>query len=385
MPMSQRRIPLRPSLLAEVTSVLREGIAAGRWKERLPGERVLALELQVSRPTVGLALKTLEKEGVLESGSRKKRQILRSRRAPEKANQPVVIVSPTPLEFMEQHTILWVDMLRQNLGRLGRELVIAANRRAYAPGSGKILEQMVNEMPASCWLLILSTQEMQQWFSERRLPTVVTGSCFQEMSFNSVDLDFRAVGRHAAGMLLSRGHRRICLVNSHPIHAGDKLTEIGFNEAFEKRPVACEPPLILHHDGTPHSILNVMERVYRSGLQPDAYFVTNANHLLCVVSSLAQRGLAHGKDYALICRDDDTFLSYLSPTVPCYSRDHRRFSRSAFRLIQKTIAEPGQKAVSLRIMPDFKPNGNRQEAYPISDRGVRVSVSSRISCGVFWR
>jgi len=357
-PMPQRRLPLRPSLLAEVTTILREGIAAGRWKERLPGERLLALELQVSRPTIGLALKTLEKEGVLESGAKKKRQILHSSLNPKKTNRPVVLVSPVPLEFMEQHTILWVDLLRQNLAKLDNELIILANRRAYSAGSDKILQQMVSEMPASCWVLTLSTREMQQWFFERGLPTVVTGSCFAGLSLHSIDLDFRAVGRHAAGMLLSRGHRRICLVNRHPIHGGDKLTEVGFLEAFEKRNPAPEPPLVLHHDGTPPGILTVMERIHRCKLRPDAYFVTNANHLLCVVSSLTQRGLVHGKDYALICRDNDAFLSYLSPPVPCYSRDHVRFSRSAFRLIRKAIAEPGQKATSLRIMPDFKPNGN---------------------------
>lgn len=351
---SLKRMPLRPSLLSEVTTVLREGIAAGRWKERLPGERQLALDLQVSRPTINLALRALEKEGVLESSPKMKRRIMHRQARRRSERKPVVLISSVPLEFMEQHTMLWVDILRQNLARIDIELMVHFNRRIYSRGSGKLLEQLVRETPASCWVLTLSTREMQNWFATRKLPTVVAGSLFRGTVLPSIDLDFRAVGRHAAGMLLSKGFKKICLVNRHPIHAGDKLTEMGFCEAFAKRPSSTETPLIVHHDGTPSGIRAVIDRVQRGKVQADAYFVTSANHVLTVISSLARHGRVLGQNYFLISRDDDAFLNYIFPPIPCYSRDHERYSRAAFRLIQKTMEEPGSPPASLRIMPDFK-------------------------------
>ena len=47
----------------QTLEVVREGIAAGLWKNQLPGERELSRRLQVSRPTLRTALKLLDRVG----------------------------------------------------------------------------------------------------------------------------------------------------------------------------------------------------------------------------------------------------------------------------------------------------------------------------------
>ncbi|MCZ2264586.1 FadR/GntR family transcriptional regulator, partial [Isoptericola sp. QY 916] len=53
-----------------VLAHLEEGIAAGRWGlgERLPGERALAEDLGVSRPSVREAIRVLDALGIVRPG-----------------------------------------------------------------------------------------------------------------------------------------------------------------------------------------------------------------------------------------------------------------------------------------------------------------------------
>jgi len=358
---SDKRLPVRLSLRSEVTAILRDGIISGRWTDKLPGERFLAIELNVSRPTIGLALKTLESEGIVRCSTGKKRKIVRSASRTRTFKKPVVILSPVPLESMEQHTSLWVDALRQTLAKQDTELLVHVKRRICDRGTNKLLEHMTVERPAACWILVLSTREVQQWFVNSRLPAVVAGSCFEKIPLHSADVDFQAIGRHAAGTLLSRGHETICLVNRLPIHAGDKLTELGFCEAFQRRPTDTLPPLIVHHDGTPAGIRAAMERVVKQKPPPSAYFVTGGSHVISVVSLLARSGQVLGKHYALISRDDDSFLNYMLPPISYYSRNYLRYAKAVGSLVNKTLEDPAGKPVSFQIMPHFRPqNGTLQ-------------------------
>src|ERR1051325_840679 len=66
-PPQPQPVPGVKSRLAErLREALRTEILAGRWSDQLPGERELSRELQISRPTLRLALWALEREGLLQ-------------------------------------------------------------------------------------------------------------------------------------------------------------------------------------------------------------------------------------------------------------------------------------------------------------------------------
>ena len=87
------------SLPAMTRLRLREGIAAGEWKERLPSERLLSELLNVSRPTLRIALQQLELDGWLKSEKRSGWRVLREGNAQgtHMATKTIAFLSPRPL------------------------------------------------------------------------------------------------------------------------------------------------------------------------------------------------------------------------------------------------------------------------------------------------
>ncbi|WP_269522153.1 GntR family transcriptional regulator [Coraliomargarita parva] len=194
----------------------------------MPGERELCQTLLVSRPTLSKALKTLEREGLLESSAKSRRKIVPEFDTKPKREGPVVLLLPQALETMELHTVLWINRLRMDMSGVPREFSIRVDPRVFSENCEVHLERVTRSMDASCWVIPYTTRAMQHWIVDSKLPFVVVGSCFKGVALHSVDLDFRSVGRHAAGMLLSRGHKFLCMVTTGRVNAGGRLTELGF-------------------------------------------------------------------------------------------------------------------------------------------------------------
>ncbi|WP_425603690.1 substrate-binding domain-containing protein [Coraliomargarita parva] len=121
------------------------------------------------------------------------------------------------------------------------------------------------------------------------------------------------------------------------------------------------------HSGTREGLCRSLSRLIRYKGTPTAFFISGAHETLTTVSWLAQKTLRMGVDYALISRNNDVFLSHLVPSVPCYRRDHEKFSVALVRLIQRILKEPNIPPTSVKVLPEFAP-GKALELVNGSDR-----------------
>jgi LacI family transcriptional regulator len=180
---------------------------------------------------------------------------------------------------------------------------------------------------------------------------VLSGTCHAGIDLPSLDVDYRAVCRHAAGQFLARGHRRIGLLLNPPGTGGERESEIGFLEAFQGAAEASA--LVASHDGTPASIRKCLDGWLRLASPPTAFLVARSLPALTVASDLARRGLRLPRDVALIARDSDHFLEYHSPSLACYHHDPdlhaRRIARVAIQLARGAVI----RTRTIRLMPTF--------------------------------
>lgn len=344
-------IPKRASLVAQTAAIIRDGIKAGLWKEYLPGEMALCERMQVSRVTLRSALDQLQREGWCRAGQGRRREIVPTpdRVAPAAPSDLVVLLSPLPLDALPASAMFWVDALRNHLAASGYRLEFQASHAVYSHHPERALESLVHKSHAAAWVLYLSTAPLQQWFSDRGLPCVVSGSCHRGVQLSSVDIDYAATCSHAVGLLAGRGRSRLALIMPRSEQAGNLDSERGFMEAVER--TSRLQGQIAHHDGSVAGICTAIDRLLRASTPVDGILVAKPAHVVTSVSHLLRRGVVLPRDLSLISRDDDLLLEHLVPVVARYHADPAAFARKISRLVLDLVRNGVTRRHEARLMP----------------------------------
>jgi DNA-binding LacI/PurR family transcriptional regulator len=196
---------------------------------------------------------------------------------------------------------------------------------------------------------------MQHWFSDQSLPCVISGSRHPGVQLPSVDLDYRAVCRHAGGLMLAKGHRHVAFLSLDSGLAGDRESEDGFLEGARSVRERGGEATVVRHNGTVGSICRQLDALLGRPARPTALLVAKPQHLLTVWGHLNLRGLRVPGDIALISRDDESFVQHLLPTVARYSASPAAMARKISRLVLGLVhGEPIQPR-DHRLMPEFTP------------------------------
>jgi DNA-binding LacI/PurR family transcriptional regulator len=354
--MSRLQLIRKPSLAAQTAELLREQIRRGDWAESLPGERKLCEQIGISRPILRAALAQLQREGLVKCGHGFRRQLVgsNSRISRPGGSKTVLLVTPLPLHLIRPQDLFWMDTLREQLGKAGYDLEIHRDRRCYLARPERALAELAGQFQPACWVLYASTAVMQRWFSEQRLPCVLSGSRHKNIVLPCVDRDYRAVCRHAAGLFLSKGHRRLALLIPDGDLAGERESEDGFREATRQCVEQGGEALVVRHDCTREGICNRLDGLLRRTRPPTAFMVSRTPQVLAAVGHLHQRGLRLPQDVSLISRDEDFFLDHVVPTVARYGLDPMGLARAIARAVLKQLRGDGGVTCH-RFIPQFVP------------------------------
>jgi DNA-binding LacI/PurR family transcriptional regulator len=348
-------LPQRQSLVAQTVAFLHAQLDRGEWREWLPSERALCELLQVSRNTLRVALAQLQKEGRIRAAHGAGNQILSGAQpTPVRAASPdVALLTPEPIERLRPMQTLWIDNMRALLSERGARLRVFHGSQFYSANPALALQKLVTRNPHGCWILMLATETLQRWFSKHQIPCVVAGSTYPGLDLPFRDLDHRATCRHAAGVLLALGHRRLVMLMARTRRAGDLESEAGFLEGVRQSRHADADALMIYHDETVAGVAQASRRVLKLSVAPTALMVVHPYHYLALASRLAEGGVRIPRDMSIITRDDDPFLDYVVPEPARYFVNPQLMAKSIVRPILELLEGNPIAQRAAKIMPEF--------------------------------
>lgn len=335
---------------------MEDEIRRGVRRETLPGERELAGSLQVSRRTVRAALALLRQRKLLQTAQGAETKILAVPKGDSgsRAMRSVGLLMPEPLQQLQPFAHVFFDSLRTLLYENGFRVDLHVGLRYYSARPSAALRRLTTHFPCEGWLLFISSPPVQAWFLAERIPAVVVGTAHEGLALPYVDIDMLATARHAAGVLLRKGHRRLALIIQATERAGDFRTEQGFLQAI-RQSGSNAAAQVFRHAGTLQSLQRLTEQILRLPERPTALFIANPYHYLAINGILAQQGLRIPEDMSMLCRDDDFCLRYL-PTAPSrYFYNSNQRARAIFANLIWALQRkpPIGEARGVLIQPEF--------------------------------
>lgn len=352
-------IPKRNSLAAQSADSIRKAIEEGTWREYLPSERRLCEMLRVSRPTIRTALRLLAEGGWLEIRQGRRNRLLNrpQRSLARRPSRLIGIVTPEHLSRVPIATYQIISEMRAHLAEQGFTTEVLVCQAHSARAQGRKLEEFVRQNRILCCVLISVSKDIQKWFSTHSVPALVLGSCHEDVKLPSLDTDYRSVCRHAGGIFLSKGHRRMALVVPHSAVAGDLASETGFMESIQLNRHIDARASIVRHNGTAQNISSKLDALFNSAHAPTALLVAKPQHVFIVLIYLLKRGLTVPDTVSFIARDHDHIFETVSPPIAHYTLKEDTFAHRLSRLMLQLVSHGKMAAEPNLIFPKYFAGG----------------------------
>ncbi len=343
------------SLTHQVANLIRDGMESGRWLEWLPGERKLAEELGVSRRTIRQSLQLLLVDRLIRCETGKGNRILLKKEQTGRESLPssIGLLISAPVELQRTFTTLWINELRSFLSKHNLDLRVFSGGKIFSTSPEKALRKLIGNEPQRAWVLAASTTEIQTWFESNQRNAVIVGSPRGTCSLPSIDVDYRAVGRHAAGEFLRAHHRKIAVLVGSPARGGDTECAAGFKEAVDAHRSDPAELVVVKHTYSSESIHRSVQKLLRRKSPPTAILVANSMHYLAVHTALLQLGINIPAEMTLLSRDDDPFLQFVHPEPSRYACPPALMAKHIGRLILRLEREPNGPTVNEKLVPVF--------------------------------
>lgn len=191
---------------------------------------------------------------------------------------------------------------------------------------------------------------------DSRLPTQLAkqGVSFALMnrrhrSFPSATCDDSLGGRLVAEHLWERGHRTVALVGGAPYASTARDRTSGFVERWRAFGGTIPQSAVVWSRFDTAGGVEATETILASGRIPTAIFAVNDFAAIGTMSVLRARGIAIGKDCAVVGYNDTSIAAALPLPLSTVRSPMHEIGRTAVQLLERVLAgEEGVEAVRLR-------------------------------------
>lgn len=349
------------TLTAQALAEIRERISSGQWSGILPREKEIARILGISRNTVRGAIASLAADDWIIPGGKGFQHTINSAKIPTKGGKTKTQSSLRIIRFLNCKPFYDIGDLSGSLyesllSRLrpeGFRLVMEVQEGLAQRFSAAKLVRLTSEYETAGWILHRQSKQVQQWFAESGIPTLVTGSVYEGIRLPSIRFDYASSSRHAVLEFLRRGHRRIAFVAPTQRIASEQYSIDAFLAA-RKECNDAELSLIEHDD----TVASISRQVLSSrlGRSPvTAYYVMQSRQAITVFTTMLHAGIRIPQDAAMICRAGARHMDATVLPITHYHHDGHAMGQVAARMISRIVQEGCTNWDPKDILPTFVP------------------------------
>ena len=350
-------IPQKQNLPDLVLDWLRQEIENGTFQEKLPSERILCDRLQISRPTLRIAITQLKKEGWLEVINKRttvRRRPIKPARIPNPpTTRSITFLSPVGLEETNWMGLVLYSELGRHLAELGTTV-----RHISKPGLGHgksdhPLDRLIQDHPSDAWILYRAEFQTQKYFQENAIPTVLFGNAHAGIDLPALTIDHSAALRHCLGTLrrLQHDQTRVLLVLPDMRLAG----QLQLTETFLKIYGKSAQRQILSYQESTENLPQLLKEFLQSKDPPTALITVRTRAALSIHGLITNDcGLKIPQDISFICLEDAPFMRHLVPEVSRYRVKNAHVTKFVSSVLKQLLSSGIASAWGHRpFVPEF--------------------------------
>lgn len=311
----------------QVTEYLRNEIRRGRWGDSMPGGFALKDQLGTSHSTVELALKQLEKEGLLlAQGAGKSRRIV----MPKNIAPSTLRVAIFNYEAEDRKVDYLLDLMHQ-LRVAGHSSFFASKSLIELGMDPKKVANFVNKNKADAWVVCAASRPVLEWFSKQPFPVFGLFGRVTHVPIASTRPQKIPAMREAVQKLISFGHRRIVfLTRGEHRKPTLGLQEQEFLNELEAHGIPTGPYNLPDWEESRAGFRRVIESLF-GHTPPTAILMDTSLLMIAALQHFTRLGIQSPRDVSLVCMDPDLASAWCDPVISHISYDSSPWLRHVVR------------------------------------------------------
>ena len=186
-----------------------------------------------------------------------------------------------------------------------------------------------------------------------RKPVVFVGRTPIDLRADSVSADNLKGVQMAVAHLMSKGHKRIALVNGQEGLSSSADRATGWKRALKKGGLSVSKQRLSHEDWTADSGYAATLRFLDQRERPTAIFAANFLMMTGVLKALKERRLRCPADVEVMSSDDSEWLDVFEPRISTVAQPSYEMGAKAAQLLLKRIQTPGRRFEQIVLEPEL--------------------------------
>jgi len=314
----------------QVAGYLREELRRGTWHETMPGEDRLVAQLGVGRDTIKMALRSLEKEGLLVGqGVGRRRKIVQSESGFEIPVLRVAIIDYEPVKHTEQ----WSLAMRQQLLDQGHNAFFTEKCLLELGMDFRRVARLVKRTPADVWVVCAASREVLEWFSLQKTHTFALFGDRSGLPIAGTGPDKHPAIAEATRRLVGLGHRRISYICRRDLRLPlPSMSAHAFLDELKATGITTSEFNLPDWEGNRECFGRLLDSLFK--LTPPTAMILDESYVYHAgFHHLARLGLRVPEDVSLICTDPDPTFVWCNPSVAHIRWDYRLVVRRVLRWV----------------------------------------------------